>query len=171
MSMRRLLAALIFHVALPAATAGEPVPEYDMKAAFLYNYALFTEWPEPVNGQFNLCILGMDPFGATLNAMDGKQIKGARLTILRISTPANAKTCHILYFGESERNNTQRIMTELGNFPVLTITDADNLSKSGIMISMQLMDKHLTFEVNNEAAHRARLTLSSKMLWLARKVY
>ena len=169
--MRRLFGFLIFLASLPSAIADGSMPEYNMKAAFLYNFALFTEWPKPIEGQFNLCALGYGPFDVALAEIDDKLIKGARISVQRITSLANVKGCQMLYFGETERNSAHKIVDELGDFPILTVTDADDQAKSGIMIGMRLVDKHLTFEVNNEAVHRAHLTVSSKMLWLARKVY
>lgn len=168
--MRRAIIALFLLLSLPL-QAASPVPEYDMKAAFLYNFAQFTEWPETFSQKFNLCILGVDPFGQALETIEGKQIRGAKLNVMHIASANSASACHMLYFGENERTNIQKILSQLEGMPILTISDSDDLAKFGVMISLRIQDKRLTFEVNNEAARRARLILSSKMLWLARKVY
>lgn len=176
---RRLLPLLIllagYCIALPRQAVADPVPEYAMKAAFLYNFALFTEWPEEVDGSFNLCVLGRDPFGMALESFEGKPLKQARLTILRIATVDNAsiqaKQCHLLYVSEPESALTRKVFIALRNTQVLTVTDTDNLLESGAMIGMRLEGKHLVFDINYTAAQRSRLILSSKMLQLARKVY
>lgn len=167
---RRLYTSLMAICCMLPATlqAVEPVPEYAMKAAFLYNFALFTEWPGQLGGNLNLCVLGHDPFGSALDAIDGKEIKsGRRLTIRHISNPANAVQCHMLYFGAVEVASIGNLLADLGDVPVLTVTDAGE--SSGAMIHMWLENKRLVFGVDQDAALRAHLTFSSKMLRLARR--
>lgn len=146
----------------------EPVPEYDMKAIFLYNFALFTEWPAESNDRFNLCILGRDPFGASLDAIETKSINGVRINVMRISTLANAKKCHMLFFTESEFINSDKLFQSLRDTPVLTITDNENISSA--IIRLRLDNNHLSFDINNEIAQRNHLVISSKLLRLAHAV-
>lgn len=149
----------------------EPIPEYDMKAAFLYNFAVFTEWPTALGKNLNLCILGTDSFGSSLEDINGKPVNGARLNIFRISNFRHINTCNMLFFGESERSDAQRIIEEIGDRPILTVTDANGLVEEGIIIGMQLVKNKLIFEVNAESSERTKLVLSSKLLRLARKIY
>lgn len=151
--------------------AAEPMPEYAMKAAYLYNFALFTEWPALPDDQLNLCILGKDAFGAALDSIDGKIVNGLRLSVHRISGSSRARQCQILFLGTSDRVNFRRLLHDIEDLPVLTVTDNDDLVQAGIMIRMSIENKRLTFEINTEAARRARLAISSKLLRLAKTVY
>lgn len=168
MTLRRLI-LVVFILAIPCAWAG-PVPEYDMKAAFLYNFASFTEWPEPISGNFNICIFENDPIAPSLMAIEGKPVKGARLAIIRITNIAQARQCHMLYLGESGHANIHRWLNEQAQLPILTVTDDNEPTGTGVMISMMLENKKLSFEVNYELARQAHLSMSSKMLRLAQRV-
>lgn len=175
--MKRLLALtclLIGNSLSPQSTAlAEPVPEYAMKAAFLYNFAVFTEWPERMDGKLNICVLGQEAYSPVLESLNGKQVKeGLQLNVVRISSVPNARQCQILYFDAMDRLRTGKVQDELSNAPVLTVCDAtENTTTPDAVIHLRLENSHLTFEVNQAAAHRAHLSFSSKMLRLARKVY
>lgn len=170
MTICQLILVLAFALGIPC-TWADPVPEYDMKAAFLYNFASFTEWPEPIVGNFNLCIFGNDPIGPSLDALEGKLLQGAHLTVVRITADTQARQCHLLYLSDPEHSNTRHMLNGLAELPILTVTGESNQEGPGAMISMTLENRKLTFEVNYEAARRARLSLSSKMLRLAQRVH
>lgn len=169
MTIRRLILLLMLILGAPG-TWAEPVPEYDMKAAFIYNFASFTEWPEPIVGNFNICIFGDDPIAPSLDAIEGKLVQGAHLTVVRITTTIQARQCHLLYFSEPGRSNARRILNGLAELPILTVTGDNDQEGVGAMISMTLENRKLTFDINYEAARRAHLNLSSKMLRLAQRV-
>lgn len=137
-----------------------------MKATYLYNFAVFTEWPTVTGDTFNLCVLGQDNFGQALNKIEGKNINGRRLSVFRLSTLHNVKSCHMLFVSEHDAPRMPRILEELGDAPVLTVTDTP--VQSGTMIAISLDGRRLTFDVNAEAAKRSRLNISSKLLQLAK---
>lgn len=151
--------------------AADPMPEYAMKAAYLYNFALFTEWPALPDNQLNLCLLGKDSFGAALESIDGKLVNDLRLSVHRISGSSSAKHCQILFLGTTDGINIHRLLHDIEDEPVLTVTDNDDLVQAGIMIRMSIENKRLIFDINTEAARRARLAISSKLLRLAKTVY
>lgn len=163
--MKRLL--VILGAALcQVSLADEPVPEYVMKATYLYNFAVFTEWPSASGDTFNLCVLGQDNFGRALNRIEGKSINGRRLAVARLSTLHNIKSCHMLFVTEHETPNMRKILDELGDAPVLTVTDTP--VQPGAMIVISLDGRRLTFDVNIEMARHSRLNISSKLMQLAR---
>lgn len=172
MKTSRLLActALVSTMLLRAASA-DPVPEYAMKAAFLYNFALFTEWPEVKDGDLTLCIFGKDMFGNHLRAIDGKQLNRVRLRVSHRTEANDLKDCDMLYIGEAERPSLPKILAQLAGQSVLTVTDADGMIRDGVMIEMSVENNRLTFEVNTDAAKRAHIIISSKLLRLAKFVY
>lgn len=147
----------------------EPMPEYAMKAAYLYNFALFTEWPTTPGEQLNLCLLGRDAFGTAIDSIDGKPVNGMRIEVSRVTAAGNISHCQMLFLGELDGVNPQRLLRDIEGLPMLTVTDDSALD--GVMIRMSIRNKRLTFEINSEAVRRARLTLSSKLLRLASNVY
>lgn len=151
--------------------AADPVPEYAMKAVYLYNFSLFTEWPGPGSGTLNLCVLGEDPFGHALDDLAGKPVNGRRLAVHRLSVLTEARNCEVLYFGEIERFQMRYLKTELSRQPILTVTDAEGLPRDSAMIVMSTEGRRITFQVNAESARRAGLAFSSKLLRFATAVY
>lgn len=163
--------ALACSMAQSRSLAAESMPEYAMKAAYLYNFALFTEWPALPDDQLKLCLLGKDSFGAALDNLDGKPVNGLHLSVNRIASLSDARHCQILFLGETQGVNIRRLLLDIEDAPVLTVTDNEDLLQAGVMIRMSLENKRLTFEINTEAARRARLSISSKLLRLAKNVY
>jgi hypothetical protein len=165
-----LLAALF---AVPGSARAQVAEEYELKAAFLYNFAKFVDWPPAAfpdpNGSFRICVLGKDPFGASLQAaVGGEEIAGHKLAVADIlSRPAG---CQILFISRSERDQTAQILAAVRDSPVLTVGDAPGFLEQGGIINFLLEGTKVRFEINNEAAVRARLTISSKLLQLARRV-
>jgi hypothetical protein len=165
------VSAAFLLLTLPRPSSADPVPEYAMKATFLYNFAKFTEWPALPRKSFNLCILGHNPFGTFLDNIEGQLVHDLPLTVVRLSLADNLKNCQILFFDASESVNAKRILDQLGDAPVLTITDAEGLVQNGMMIGMITANNRIVFEVNFAAVRHVRLNISSKLMRLAQKVY
>lgn len=146
--------------------------EYMIKAAFLYNFSKFVDWPE---GSFKddlspirLFILGADPFGNTLDSIRDKAVKGRNLTIKRIQKVEEAAPCHILFLSPSEKGNVRQIIQSLGS--VLTVSEIPRFCQSGGMINFIKVEDKIQFEINPDAAQQKKLTISSRLLKLARIV-
>lgn len=146
----------------------DPVAEYDMKATYLYNFAAFTEWPESERATFNLCTLGDENLGQALLRFEGKLIGGVRMAIARLSSLSAIRKCQLLFVGEREQANLPRILAELGDEPVLTVTDAPLLGQVCIVLALE--NRRLVFDVNFEQCRRLNLRPSSTLLRLARNV-
>jgi hypothetical protein len=167
-----LLAALL---AVPGGVRAQGAGEYDLKAAFLYNFAKFVDWPpsaylEP-NASFRICVLGKDPFGGSLQAaVSGEEIAGHKLTVVRTDSLAKPSGCQILFVSRSERDQTKEVLAAVRDSPVLTVGDSPGFLEQGGIINFLLEGTKVRFEINNEAAARSKLTISSKLLQLARRV-
>jgi hypothetical protein len=174
--MRRTVISLLLSLVvgwplLLRAQPSEAVPEYTMKAAYLYNFALLTTWPQPTaaSGQdFNLCFYGQDDFGPALDKLSGKDVNGQKIKVLRLDRPEDALRCQLIFISESNTNRLNRLSDVLGSAPVLTVAD-DKLSQ-GVMISLTPQNQRLTFAINAGAAKSAKLQLSSKLMRLASHV-
>lgn len=156
---------------LPLAQAAETASEYAVKAAFIYNFISFTTWPEPAPLHPRLCVLGRDPFGPALDNLAGKEALGGRLEVRRLSTDESTPGCLVLFISDSERANLATILEKLEGAAVLTVTDLPEAAAKGVIIKLALEGQKVVFRVDNEAARRARIQLSSKLLRLAREVH
>lgn len=140
-----------------------------MKAAFLFNFAQFVEWPTNAfsNPQTPLVIgiIGDDPFGATLDEIvRGENVNGHPLVIQRFRQVEEIKTCHILFINSSEKNRAMEIIGQLKGRSVLTVGDTEGFATNGGMIRFVTEKNKIRFRVNLEAAKAANLTISSKLL-------
>jgi hypothetical protein len=168
-----LLLAVFF--AIPGNARAQAAEEYELKAAFLYNFAKFVDWPPAAfpdpNASFRICVLGKDPFGGSLqDAVGGEEIAGHKLIVVRTNFLPKPAGCQILFISRSERDQTAQILLAVKDSPVLTVGDSPGFLEQGGVINFLLEGTKVRFEINNEAAVRARLTISSKLLQLARRV-
>jgi len=162
---------LLLRPLTPCATGNEAMPEYTMKAAFLYNFSLFTEWPDLPNNTFNVCIFGHPPFGYALDTIEGKQVYGRPIKVSYLTNHGNIKNCQMLYLDASESVGVEKILRKIDTAAVLTVTDSPEVMQHGFMIAMLVENNHIVLEINQKAAQRARLNISSKLLRLAKTVY
>jgi hypothetical protein len=160
--------AALFAVA--GLSTAAPVPEYDMKAAYLYNFAAFTTWPSHTGNSVRLCILGKDRFGGALEGMMRNSIAGIHIDLSYLPNAQSAGFCQILFIDASERENVATILAQIDQQPILTVTDSLDIYQSGVMIGMFLENNRLSFNVNNQLAKNAKLTISSKLLRVAHHV-
>ena len=149
--------------------------EYQVKAAFLYQFTRFVEWPDSAfadgNSPFVIGVVGHDPFGSTLDrAVDGKTVNGRGIVIRRYSQIADVQPCHILFVSESDRDQMSRILARLSNFSTLTVGDCDGFIQHGGIIDFFIEDSRVRFAINPDAANSVGLRVSSKLLQLARVV-
>ncbi len=146
--------------------------EYEVKAAYLYNFGRFVQWPAKVaaakGDTFAFCVLGQDPFGPTLDAtIASETIDGKQVMAKRISRPQDALNCRVLFISSSEDNRLKEILGVLGKASVLTVSDMPQFSLRGGMIQFLLEGNRIRFEVNLTTAESAGLTLSSELLKVA----
>lgn len=155
-----------------AAAEPEATPEYTLKAAFIYNFARFTTWPDRPDKLLHLCILGRDPFGPALDAVNNKEIGHLRVAVRRLRNVDEAmRTCQIVFVTDAEMENflIQPERTRLAS-GVLTIAEREGAARQGVMIELSTEDRKIGFEFNQDSARQAKLEISSKLLRLARKV-
>jgi hypothetical protein len=173
----RLSFALFFAINLIAIrlSAGDPVrplDEYEVKAAFLYNFAKFVEWPADVfedpGKPLVICVLGKDPFGPALaDVVAGKKIERRSVDVRRISDPARSKGCHILYVSASEDKHVLPVLAAMNQRGVLTVGESDSATSDGMIINFTLEDRRVRFVIDTNAAQREQVRVSSRLLSLA----
>ncbi len=144
------------------------VPEYKLKAAYLYNFASFTTWPN-YGEQFNICIHGGNPFRKYLSLIEERQVAGATVTIHQTQQVNELKSCQLVFISGSPQQIVE-VTTWLDRQPVLTITDTPGALDLGVMINLVPMLRRVGFEINLSAARSSGLHLSSKLLRLAQRI-
>ncbi|MBI3698472.1 MAG: YfiR family protein [Acidobacteria bacterium] len=152
-----------------------PVLEYQVKAAYLYNFAKFVEWPADKLGDdagpILVGVFGKDPFGSLLDStLKEKTVRGHRLEVRRVSGPVELKQCHIVFISEPERRRLAEILESLGKANVLTVSEKRQFADDGGMINFVTEENKVHLEINLHAAERAGIRISSQLLKLARVV-
>lgn len=157
----------------PAALRAQTAGEYDVKAAFLYNFTKFVEWPSDAfaDDSFRICVLGEDPFGKSLKDLTGQEAAGRKLQVLVFKEDiARPEDCHVLFVSRSERGRLPSILAAVRSSPVLTVSDTSGFLDNGGIINFILEGSKVRFEINQEAADRAKIKISSKLMQLAKRV-
>lgn len=157
-----------------AAAEVRPPTEYQVKAAFLYNFTKFVEWPDAAfsgsTAPLNICIMGKNPFSTYLDDLQDKTVRGRQISIRMNPASEKLDRCHILFISASEKNQLSYIIQRLENASVLTVADMEGFTAAGGMINLVLKDNKVTFDVNLKTARFAGLKVSSQLLKLAHKV-
>ena len=164
-----LLAAL--WLLLPVALLAQPaaIKEYDLKAAFLYNFAQFVDWPPEAfaaaDSPIVIGVLGEDPFGATLDELVSESpINGRRIVVRRYARVEEIDICHLLFVNVRNAARLKAAIGALNNRATLTVGDGDVFLDQGGMIQFVTRDNRINLRINLQAAMAAGLTLSSKLL-------
>jgi hypothetical protein len=146
--------------------------EYQVKAAFLFNFAKFVEWPpdaftrtdEPIG----ICVLGQNPFGSGLEeTVRGKVVGHRTFVVVQIPDTQHISGCHIVFICASAGRRSVSLLDDLRSKRVLTISETDGVNWGGGVIGLSLKDGRVRIEIDPAAAERAGLRISSKLLSLA----
>ena len=146
--------------------------EYQVKAAFLYTFAKFVEWPPQAfhspSAPIAICILGDDPFGTFLDdAVRGKTVGDRPLAVYRMTDLTGVRDCNILFIAASERRRMSALLSAVASTGVLTVGDTAEFSAQGGVIGLQLDGERIRLKVNLPAAEKAKVRISSRVLSLA----
>ena len=172
-------AMVLFGQGIGAAAGAEnvrstPHGEYVVKAAFLYNFAKFTEWPSgtyaDASAPLTVCVLGKDAFGKALDSLAGKRIDGRPVSISRLAGVEEARQCQVVFISESEEERAPAIIGNLADRPVLTVCNAPSCARFKGIIHLRVVSERIRFAIDIDAAKSAGLKLNSKLLALAEKL-
>ena len=149
--------------------------EYEIKAAFIYNFMKFVEWPAdalPQSGSpLVIGIFGKDPFGPVLdNAVKDRTAQGRSIIVRRFASLDEVRNCQLLFIAASENGRLALTLEHLKGLPVLTVGDSPGWARKGVIINFFIADDKVQFEINVDATGRSGLKISSKLLSLARVV-
>ncbi len=168
------LAAALLTVAFAAAcfscsASDSPSLESKVKAAFILNFIRFTEWPASSNGEIVVGVLGDDPYeGALEEILSGQSVGGRKIVVRHFSTAADVKSAHVIVVGITDTKTSQDALEQLKNHPTLTVGASSTFIDDGGMIRLLKEDGKIRFEINTTPAKFSHLTISSRLLSLAK---
>lgn len=149
--------------------------EYHVKAAYILNFARFVVWPAdvlPPSSPLEIGIVGDDPFGAALEeVLRGKSANGHPIQLRHLHWNDVLTSCQIIFISTSEEGHLPQILRYLGQDSVLTVSDIDRFSLRGGVIELRMVGNRVRFDINRAPAIAARLSVSSKLLSVARAVH
>lgn len=155
-------------LALPAMALEQD--EAAVKAAFVYNFTKFVEWPTEAIGPLQLCLVGeTDPLLAALTKLEGKQSQGRSIRVRSVGRNA-LEGCSVVILGASETPHVAAILNSAQRHPALTVSEIEHFADAGGMIGLVVNNAKVQFEINVQAAQRANLKLSAQLLKLSQKV-
>jgi len=173
-----VLAAILLACALGIplnAEAAEDRTAYQVKAAFLYNFAKFVEWPQDTfknaDSPINICILGASPMGPILQeTVRGKLVDGRPLAVREFANSSQSAGCQILFVSASEQKRLRAILEATKSSNLLTVGETESFAADGGVVGFTLDQGRIRFDINLQAAQMQRLKISSKLLSLANSV-
>jgi hypothetical protein len=153
--------------------------EYEVKAAFLYNFIKFVEWPasafEGKNSPIVIGVLGSDPFLDTSSATNyledaiaGKTIEDRRIVVLHLERASDLSSCQLLFVSPSEKNHLKEILQRLRGKHVLTVSETENFCEQGGIINFIRQPGKVRFEINPLMAEEGHLKINSRLLNVAK---
>jgi hypothetical protein len=170
-----ILVASLCVISPKMSSAQSPVDEYQLKAAFLFHFAQFVEWPPDApkdpDGSFLLCVVGEGPFHGDLERIvEGKLIADQLVRVQHIRQLEDSQGCRVVFIGANESKQISLSTASLRKMPVLTVGESDDFLRQGGIIRFCLEDRKVRFEINQQAAGDAHLKISSRLLLLAKTV-
>jgi hypothetical protein len=170
-----VLLAALFPLMVCAVCADQPPTEFQVKAAYLFNFLKFVEWPEDPaadsHGKWVIGFAGDTPIAEELTRLvEGRNVLGRELQVKKFQVSDNLHGCNILFISESERKRLPSILAELRASSVLTVAEMDKFIDAGGMIQFVVEDSRVRLAIDVGATGRAHLKVSSKLLSLARSV-
>jgi hypothetical protein len=168
---RAILAAFLLFTSTGRA---QDVTGPSLKAAFIYSFAKFTEWPEdvlPTTATFTACVLGDSPIRDALERVaKGRQLWGRGISVVQVQLDGKLRSCHLLYVSGVTPAQVTAIVAAVRGAAVLTISDVDDFARQGGIAQMFVENGKMRFDLNLDVARRSGLQLSSKLLALAAHV-
>ena len=169
-----ILLKLLGAISIGAQTS--PPTEYQVKAAFIYNFAKFVEWPPNAftdeKSPITLCVYGKDPFGSALDdAIRAKAIGNRNFVIRRTKTLQDLNACQIVFVASSESQQLREILAGLSGSNALIVGESPHFAEQVGHIQFLMEDNRIRFAINVDSVNRARFHMSSKLLALAQIVH
>ncbi len=164
-----------FVILTPSVQANEQSIEYKIKAAYLYNFSKFTDWPDErafaEQNSFSICILGEDPFGSVITPIENKKAHKHPIKLLYFSQlDAGVGQCKLLFIAETDTYHVQSILLALSDTNILTVGESSDFALSGGMIGFVIQNGRVQFQINKQVAKNAQLKFDPRLLKLGQVV-
>lgn len=153
-----------------AGPLAESVDEYQLKAAYIYKFAVFAEWPSQTGNEFRFCLLGRNDFGPSLDGLANKRIHSLPGRVALLVQVEGAKACQVVFLNPGSRSELKRWLAELAEWPVLTISDHVDGFEEGVMIALNVEPNRIGFRINIGLARQRGISLPAQVLKLADEV-
>jgi hypothetical protein len=169
-----ILSGHLANGAVPASSAAAAQPEYQVKAAFLYQLMKFVEWPPNAlragSETITIGVLGESPIAGALRSYEGTQIQGRRVVVKHFRALEDLEFSHVLFISASEKDRLEVILAAIKNAGTLTVGEVETFTSLGGIVGFLIVENRIAFEINRAAAEEARLKLSAQLLSLAKTV-
>ena len=162
------LAFMACSVMAAQAQSANSMAEYRVKAAYIYNFAKYVDWPGAETKEFHVCTAGRDDLGGALSALDRRFAQGREIQVRQNVAMDQLRDCQIIFVGEKDSKLLTSVVRQLMGAPVLIVSDNQQAVESGAHITLASAEDRVEFDVNLATLQRANLKASSQMLKLAR---
>ncbi len=165
---------LICLTSVPVSVSSSETRAYEIKAAFLYNFVKFVEWPDTLmkqsRGIITVGIMGTGDFGDAFDVITGRTVKDMKLSVRYFQKAEDLRACHLLFVSDSEKYRLREILESVRGYPVLTVGETEDFGRLGGIIRFYTENNRVRFEINISAALKADIRISAKLLEVA-KIY
>lgn len=170
--MRRFISILLLSLFIATGSQAATSPgEYQVKAAYIYNFAKFIHWPDTTfsskKSPLVIGVLGTDVFNDKLTLLTSKTVRNRPIVIKYFKTLEEIDTCHLLYISPSDKGHTELILKNLGNRPIVTVGEGQRFAQQGGVIQFLKKRERLRFIINLKVAEINSMTIDSQLLSLA----
>ena len=163
---------LLFALGLGAsASVSLAVDEATVKAAYLYNFAKFIQWPDEQRAELRLCIIGNDALGQPLHSLIGKPVRNMQISVRHGVAVHDIPQCDLVFVPAERAQSLERVRQVVNSYPILIVAESTDALPKGAMVALIQSDNRIVFEVDLTVTRRLGFQISAKMLQLARKVY
>ena len=175
LNFNRIKPVLLFAIFISIFTSSEAysdnVPEYKIKAGFIYNFARFTKWSDE-DTELKICIYGKDPFGHHINHLNSKKIGSKNISVQRTNIVDNLKRCHIVFLNiiPPDERQFRKVINTIKDSSILTMSDTENAIDYGAMVGLGIKNNRVTFDINYTALLSSDLKINPQLIKLAKKV-
>jgi len=171
----RLCAALLVWMAaagagVPVVRAAEQLDEEYVKAAFIYNFAKFTQWPGPKAGALVIGVVGRDSINTALKAIaQGKVVSGREIVVRGLGKDDDVRAFHIIFIPASEERRNADVLGRVSGAAVLTVGESPHFLRDGGIVQFVIRENRVRFRINADAADHGGLKIGSQLLLLAKE--
>jgi len=173
LTLKRFILLMLVLISWSSSVHAELSREYQLKAAYLLNFARFIYWPEDVIStaeNFNICVIGENPFAKSLDILSNKKIKNKNINVEYFENYNREDQCQIVYISKDKKHQVKEILEKINNNTLLTVSDIEDFSKQGGMIGFIRVKNKIKFEINLAQSSKSNIKYRSQLLEVAEQL-